>query len=154
MEIKRIDAQRTWKLRQKVMWPDKDIDYIKLKDDHKGIHYGLYIENELVSVISLFFNDKEAQIRKFATDTKRQKGGYGTKLLQYVITEAVNLGIERIWCHARTEKISFYKKFGMNEEGRIFDRDGKSYITMSLVTNRRGYLRYVHICGSRLIRIK
>jgi len=137
MEIKKIDAGQTWELRQKVMWPDKEIDYIKLADDDKGIHYGLYIENELVSVLSLFLKDKDVQIRKFATDTKRQKGGYGTKLLQYVIAEATNLGIQRIWCHARTEKRSFYKKFGMNEEGEIFDRDGKSYITMSLINKNK-----------------
>lgn len=130
MEIKRIVAEQTWELRQKVMWPDKSIDYVKLADDPAGIHYGLYADQELVSVISLFINNNVIQFRKFATASDRQGEGYGTNMLIYAIAEAERLGAEAIWCHARTEKVPFYRKFGLYEEGKGFERDGKQYVKM------------------------
>ncbi|WP_342707766.1 GNAT family N-acetyltransferase [Anaerobacillus alkalilacustris] len=75
------------------MGPDKEIDYIKLKDDHYGIHFGLYQETKLVSGVSLFINNQEAQFRKFATLQEEQGKGYGSKLLDYVLNEAKNLGV-------------------------------------------------------------
>lgn len=65
--VREVDKEEVWALRHKVMWPDKPFDYIKLKEDESGIHYGLFIEEEMTSVISLFINNDEAQFRKFAT---------------------------------------------------------------------------------------
>ncbi len=43
MIIKEIDHKDTWYLRQEVMWPDQALDFVKLKDDDKGIHFALFI---------------------------------------------------------------------------------------------------------------
>ena len=131
MEIRKILAEETWNLRQKVMWPTKSIEYVKLKDDEQGIHYGGFIENRLIAVVSLFYQDKHVQFRKFATCIEQQKQGYGTKLLQYIIAEAKDMGVERIWCHARTDKVNFYQRFGLKAIGESFERDGKKYVLMS-----------------------
>ncbi|MBP2636994.1 MAG: GCN5-related N-acetyltransferase [Firmicutes bacterium] len=131
MVIKQIAAEQTWELRQRVMWPDKSIDYVKLTDDLSGIHYGLYVEQELVSVISLFINNNVIQFRKFATSSERQGEGCSTKLLNYVVSEAEKMGTKAIWCHARTEKVPFYRRFGLYEEGEEFERDGKRYVKMT-----------------------
>ncbi|WP_378956519.1 GNAT family N-acetyltransferase [Pelosinus sp. sgz500959] len=131
MEIKKISMEETWNLRQKVMWPTKSIDYVKLKDDDRGIHYGGFIENRLISVISLFLHDKEAQFRKFATCIVMQNRGYGTQLLEYMLAEANHMGVNRIWCHARMDKVSFYQRFGLEKIGDSFERDGKQYVLMS-----------------------
>jgi hypothetical protein len=37
MLIKAIQAEDTWELRRQVMWPDKEIDYVKLNDDSSGL---------------------------------------------------------------------------------------------------------------------
>lgn len=66
-------------LRHEVMWPDEDFDYIKLKDDDAGIHFGLFKENMLISVVSLFVDKDEAQFRKFATLKSEQGKGYGSR---------------------------------------------------------------------------
>lgn len=42
MEIKRINKEMTWELRHRVMWPDRDIEYIKLPDDPIGFHFGIF----------------------------------------------------------------------------------------------------------------
>ncbi len=131
MEIRKIAAKETWDLRQKVMWPTKDIEYVKLKDDEQGIHYGGFVDNKLVSVVSLFCQEQEAQFRKFATCTAQQGKGYGTQLLKCVLAEVRHMGVKKIWCHARTDKVDFYQRFGLRVMGESFDRDGKTYVLMS-----------------------
>jgi predicted GNAT family N-acyltransferase len=131
LSIGKIEAHQTWKLRRQVMWPQRDIDYVKLTDDAAGLHYGLFIQDRLISVISLFFTDDAVQFRKFATCCKHQKQGYGTRLLRHAIEEAKNRKAARIWCNARKDAVGFYEKFGLTEVGADFERDGVRYIKMS-----------------------
>lgn len=129
--IKEIDASETWDLRHRVMWPEKNIDYVKLEEDKAGIHFGLFKDDHLISVVSLFITDQQAQFRKFATDNNAQGQGYGTKLLAYlmgIVQERYN--INTIWCNARTEKAPFYKRFGMIETDHKFIKEGITYVTM------------------------
>lgn len=128
--IRKVEKEKAWELRHKVMWPDKDLDYIKLEDDDLGIHFGLFKENILISVISLFINNEEGQFRKFATLQQEQGKGYGSMLLDHIIKEARNRGVKRIWCNARKNKVNFYKKFGLQESNCSFTKGGKSYVIM------------------------
>ena len=128
--IKKITKDKAWELRHKVMWPDKDFDYIKLEDDDLGIHFGLFKENILISVISLFISKEECQFRKFATLQQEQGKGYGSTLLDYVIMEAKKRGLKRIWCNARKNKVNFYKRFSLQETNDNFIKEDKSYVIM------------------------
>ena len=83
IEIREIKAEDTWPMRHKVMWPDQPLDYVILPQDEEGLHYGLFKEDKLISVISLFINQEEAQFRKFATATEAQGKGYGSALLHH-----------------------------------------------------------------------
>lgn len=98
MNIINIDYKDTWPIRHKVMWPDKDLDYIKLNSDKLGEHFGLYEGAELISVISVFIEGKSAQFRKFATLSKYQNKGYGSQLLRYTINYLEGLDLKIIWC--------------------------------------------------------
>lgn len=130
LEIRAIAAEETWELRRSVMWPDKDVDFVKLPDDADGIHYGGFIAGELVAVVSLFINGKQAQFRKFATATKLQRCGYGSELLEHLLQEAPRLGVTSICCDARVEKADFYRRFGLAIAGEPFCRNGKEYVRM------------------------
>lgn len=128
--ITKIGKEKAWELRHKVMWPDRSFDYIRLDDDDLGIHFGLYKGNILISVISLFINNEEAQFRKFATLQDEQGKGYGSALLDFVLLEAQKLGVKRIWCNARENKVNFYRKFGLEESDYKFTKGGKAYVIM------------------------
>ncbi|MDQ0860521.1 GNAT family N-acetyltransferase [Bacillus sp. V2I10] len=128
--IRKVDKEEVWELRHKVMWSHKAFDYIKLEDDHLAIHFGLFKEDILISVITLFINNEEGQFRKFATVQQEQGKGYGSALLNYVFKEAKIYGVKRIWCNARKNKVNFYKKFGLRETNSSFIKEGKSYIIM------------------------
>jgi predicted GNAT family N-acyltransferase len=131
MEIRKIKDSQTWALRKAVMWPDKPLDYVRLKEDDQGLHYGLYEENELVSVVSLFIQGEAAQFRKFATSTDRQGKGHGSRLLTFVMAEAQKYGVCSIWCNARVDKAAFYEKFGLEKTGKHFTKGGKDYVIMA-----------------------
>lgn len=128
-----ILPSQTWPLRHKVMWPDKPIDYVKLPEDEQGLHFGLFVENQLVSVISLFITGTEAQFRKFATDTAEQGKGYGTQLLAHLIKEAQMAGVKRLWCNARMDKVAYYERFGMQKTKQTFGKGGIDYVIMEQI---------------------
>ncbi|MEH7225363.1 GNAT family N-acetyltransferase [Bacillus sp. JJ1566] len=128
--ITKIKKEIAWEVRHKVMWPDRDFDYIKVDEDDVGFDFGLFVEDKLISVISVFTNHNEAQFRKFATLQAEQGKGYGSRLLDYVIKEAKNRDLKRIWCNARKNKVDFYKKFGLQETTFTFTKGGKSYVIM------------------------
>lgn len=50
-------------LRRQVMYPDKDIEFVKLPDDDRGLHIGVYENDDLVSVMSIFLHGRDVQFR-------------------------------------------------------------------------------------------
>jgi len=57
MEIKAINASQTWEIRHKVMWPDKPIEFVQLEEDNKGLHFGVFDQEKLVSIVSCFVDN-------------------------------------------------------------------------------------------------
>lgn len=135
MEIKEINYKETWPIRHKVMWPEEKLDYIKLKDDAQGIHFGAYYNDLLVSVISLFIDNDEAQFRKFATLNDFQGKGIGSDLLKHTISYCIHNKIKRLFCNARLEKVDFYKRFGLVETDEVFCKKGTNYVIMEIILN-------------------
>lgn len=130
MDIRLVPKETVWQLRQEVMWPDRELDYVKLEDDDTAAHYGLYEGERLLSVVSLFVKGQEAQFRKFATAASEQGKGYGSYLLNYMLGEAERAGVHRIFCNARSHKAAFYQKFGLTVTDMTFTKGGKEYIIM------------------------
>ena len=128
--IKKIPAADTWQIRHQVMWPDQPFAYIQLPNDKQGLHYGLFLDNALISVISLFINKGQGQFRKFATLANQQGKGYGSQLLHYIIGVAENNDLTKIWCNARIEKTDYYEKFGLVKTDKQFSKKGMEYIVM------------------------
>lgn len=133
VRISEISAEATWPIRHQVMWPDQPFDFIKLPEDAQGIHYGLWVGEDLVSVVSLFIKNNEAQFRKFATLEAQQGKGYGSQLLHHLMQEALNLGIEKIWCNARAHKTGFYAKFGMHETNQTYVKGGIDFVILEKI---------------------
>ena len=117
-------------LRRQVMYPDKDIEFVKLPDDDRGLHIGVYENNDLVSVMSIFLHGRDVQFRKLATRREMQGKGYATALMEWLISYANDLKLDRLWCNARSEATDFYKKFGYSETDEFFSKNGYDYIVM------------------------
>lgn len=136
-EIKQIQASETLDIRHKVMWPNKSFDYVKLPNDENGKHFGLFVNEELVSIISLFIAHNEAQFRKFATLKKYQGLGYGTILLKRIVDIVEQDGYEKLWCNARVEKSKFYLRFGFNLTDRTYMKGGIEFVIMEKIYSNK-----------------
>ncbi len=131
-DIEQITQELTWKLRQKELYPDLPIDAIKLPEDDLGTHLGLFYQNKLATVVSLFEKEDRLQFRKLATDSKYQRLGLGTKMINYVINYAKEKQLQKVWCNARVSATLFYKKLGFTETGELFSKGGIDYIIMEI----------------------
>ncbi len=112
------------------MYPDLDFDKVILPDDDDGIHFGLFDNNTLISVVSLFKTGDSMRFRKFATLSEYQGKGYGTELLKYLIDFSKNEACVHIWCNARQNASGFYSKFGFSETNKISSVNGHHYVIM------------------------
>lgn len=128
--IRKITPEEAWPIRHRVMWPDHPFDFVKVEEDPDGLHYGLFVKEELVSIVSLFFKDDKAQFRKFATEVPHQGKGYGTYLLNYLVEQVASIPVSSLWCNARVEKADYYERFGFRKTERTYEKGGIAFVVM------------------------
>lgn len=135
IRIEQIRFDLTWRIRHEVMYPDLPFEAIKLPGDEQGTHFGLYVDDELTSVVSLFNIGKVYQFRKFATINAAQGQGYGALLLAHLIDEVKLKKAEKLWCNSRVSATGFYRKFGFRETDRRSVSNGIDFVIMELELN-------------------
>ncbi len=114
------------------MWLEKPIDFVQLKEDNDGVHHGLFIGDNLTAIVSCFETNGVMQFRKLATLTDLQEQGFGTALLNFVISEAKGKAIKWLWCNARSNKKAFYQKFAFPTTPKTFLKEGIEFVIMEL----------------------
>lgn len=132
IHIEQIRDDLTWRIRRDAMYPGEPLEAVKLEDDKNGMHFGLFADDQLVTVVSLFNEGTIYQFRKFATVVKAQGKGYGSFLLTHIISYAKEHGATRIWCNARVSAMPFYRKFGFTATGQQFSRRQIDFVMMEL----------------------
>ena len=133
MTIQEINASDTWKIRHEVMWPDQPFEFVQLEEDCLGLHFGAFINEQLVAIVSCFLTSDEMQFRKLATIESEQGRGIASQLLNYILQIAKEKGLKKVWCNARTNKRSFYEKFGMKDTLQTFTKAGQDFTIMEVV---------------------
>lgn len=132
LRIRRIAWQETIALRHSVLWPDRLPEFCHVEGDEDAWHYGAFLPEGLVSVASVYAEDHVARLRKFATAGEFQRRGIGTRMLEHILAELNNHGVERFWCDARESALEFYERFGMRPEGERFHKGDVPYFRMSV----------------------
>jgi len=127
-----LAGKELWDVREEVLWPGSGhkLGKVKLADDDQGYHFAARLDDtgEIIGVVSLFpYVDKSgecvlgvAQLRKFAVKEQDSQGrktrgqGIGKLLVQELLRTAArmreSLGIEAVFCTARSEVQGFYEK--------------------------------------------
>lgn len=103
---------------------------MEMEEDNHGYHFGAFMDNKLVGVVSLFQNGNDFQFRKFAVDESVQGMGIGKTMLQHLVDFAINENAKRLWCNARVSAIGFYLKYGFENTGQFFTKNGFDYEIM------------------------
>lgn len=130
MLIKVVPLEVVWQLRREVLFPDRDLERVKLADDPLGAHWGVYVDGQFVSVISFFEAGGVGRFRKFATRVEWQGNGCGSRLLDHIMRLAAASGSKMIWCNARTTALRLYERFGMRPVGEVWEANGHTYVKM------------------------
>ena len=132
IHIEQIRQDITWRIRHEVMYPNLPFDSIKLEEDKNGMHFGLFDNGQLTSVVSLFHVGPVYQFRKFATIISAQGKGYGTLLLNHLINYVKTIGAKKLWCNARVSASGFYSKFGFTETDQRYVSNDIDFVIMEL----------------------
>ena len=130
MNVKQISARDTYKIRQKMLRPGRDLNECVFAgdDDDQTIHLGAFIEGKLVSVASFYFcnnprfaENVQYQLRGMATLPEHQNQGFSKELLKFGFPMIKRNFCELVWCNARTSAEGFYQQTGFEAIGEIFD---------------------------------
>ena len=128
--IKIIQSQDTYSVRRPVLRQGKPIESCVFNgdDDETTIHFGIYDNDILAGIVSIFktsspaFVKKEQyQIRGMAILPEHQKKGLGEKLLQKSEEYIKSMKGELIWFNARENAVPFYKKAGFEIINNAFN---------------------------------
>ncbi len=119
MEIKKINSIDTYPVRHEVLRKGKPIETCQFKgdDDENTIHFGLYQNERLIGIISifkekndLFSETNQFQIRGMAVLEEFQGKGFGAELVKEAENYCISLNTDLIWFNARENAVPFYKK--------------------------------------------
>jgi len=132
MDIRTISWEQTIPLRHKVLWPSKPPEYCHVDGDDNGLHFGVFVNEVLVCVASVFLSQNKARLRKFATDGHYQNQGIGSKMLMHIIQSIKGSQADYFCCDARETALGFYKRFGMCTYGERFYKADISYYKMEV----------------------
>lgn len=128
--IKEIPSKDTYIVRQPVLRKGKPIESCIFEGDdlNNTHHFGLFENNELTGIISLFSqtntifaDENQAQIRGMAILENHQKKGFGEALVKYCEEFCKAQNVDLIWFNARTAAVGFYKKMEYQIFGEPFD---------------------------------
>ncbi|MEJ2882933.1 GNAT family N-acetyltransferase [Pedobacter sp. GR22-6] len=132
VHIEQIRDDLTWRIRHEAMYPNLPMEAVKLDNDAEGMHFGLFADDQLVSVVSLFHVENDYQFRKFATISSAQGQGFGSVLLSHIIDHVRDMGGSKIWCNARVSAVDFYAKFGFLKTNLTSQKHGIDFVIMEL----------------------
>lgn len=132
IEIKEVEVAEILQIRHQVLWPEQPLEFVKVAEDESGVHFGLFYDEQLVSVISLFADEDRLRFRKFATLHAYQNKGLGSQLLRFVINYARDNRYKELWCDARSSASNFYTRHGFEKYGEPFFKKDIEYYKMSM----------------------
>lgn len=132
MKISSISWEQTIPLRHKVLWPNKKPEYCRVEGDSEGLHYGAFINDELICVASVYLKSDKARLRKFATDPRYQNQGIGSQMLAFIIQSLQGTQATSFWCDARESALGFYQRFNMHACSERFYKEDIAYLKMEV----------------------
>lgn len=128
LSITQIASRATYAVRHPVLRAGRPIEDCRFDhdDDITTFHLGLYVDNNLLGVVTFIKNDyknlqgNQYQLRGMAILKDYQKRGFGTLLVvkgEAIIKQKQG---DLVWCNAREIAVDFYKRNGFSIIGDAF----------------------------------
>lgn len=129
--VSSISAEETLDLRSRILRPGQNLDVCRYSEDHLPTTFHLGIrENNRVICNGTFIQQGNShfpeaklpyRLRGMASDTRFQKQGLGSILLQKALIELKNRKCDVVWFNARVSAEGFYDKLGFQKIEETFD---------------------------------
>lgn len=129
-DIRKITASKTYPLRHAILRQNEPIEkcIYDFDNDPTTAHFGLFENNKLCGVISVFKTKKDLfedelqfQIRGMAVLEDCRKKGYGAALVRHALSALSQEKEFLVWFNARIVALEFYRKLGFEITGKIFE---------------------------------
>lgn len=85
--------------------------------DETSTHFLVTLKDQAIACARL---KADGQIGRMAVLAEYRNRGFGSKLLQFILTEADTQNINHVYLHAQVSAIPFYEKLGFVARGNIF----------------------------------
>lgn len=128
--IKKINFLETFPIRSAVLRQGKPMEtcFFLGDDALETTHFGLFIENNIIGVASVFkisnenFDIKnQYQLRGMAILEAYQSSGFGKLLIEEIFNFIESNQVELLWFNARQTAVLFYEKLGCSKKGPSFE---------------------------------
>lgn len=128
--INKINYLDTFPVRSAILRQGKPIEtcFFLGDDDFETTHFGLYIENIIIGVASVFTSNNENfdiknqfQLRGMAILEEYQSAGFGKLLIEEIFNFIQFQQTELLWFNARESAVPFYEKLGCTKKGASFE---------------------------------
>lgn len=125
-----ISFSDTFSVRHPVLRAGKPLDSCHFDGDElvSTKHFGLFVDNFLIGVVSVFKNNSaifiasnQYQIRGMAVLADFQKKGYGADLVKHCEDYVLQQKGTLIWFNARENAVTFYEKLNYSKIGNPFN---------------------------------
>ncbi|RLD26190.1 MAG: N-acetyltransferase [Bacteroidetes bacterium] len=133
MVIKTIQSSQTTNIRHQILRAGQPIETCYYPNDNAPgtFHLGVFVNDELVAIGSFYSENQsdlnyktQCRFRGIATLPEYRSQGYAYALIGFAINKIKPLGVEAIWCNARTSALGLYKKLGMKVVSDEFEIEG------------------------------
>lgn len=133
LQVKKIPFNKTFAVRHPVLRAGKPVETCYFEGDElpTTTHFGLFLEEKLLGVLSVFKNEcpiiesKNAyQYRGMAILAPYQNKKHGVLLLDAANTWVAEEQGDLIWFNAREKAIGFYERNGFEKRGSAFEIPG------------------------------
>ncbi|MGH9307562.1 MAG: GNAT family N-acetyltransferase [Acidimicrobiales bacterium] len=130
IEVQRVEASRTYPLRQAVLRPHQSVEQMALDgdDDPDSAHFAALCDGQVVTTASV---RPEAppwepdhplswRLRGMATTGEHRNQGIGGRVLGAVVKHVQQGGGGLLWCNARLPALPFYRRAGFVARGEAW----------------------------------
>ncbi|MFY4774985.1 GNAT family N-acetyltransferase [Metabacillus sp. RGM 3146] len=130
LEIKQIDPEKTFEIRQRILRPNQTIEECKYEfNDHPdSFHAGAYVEQKLISIASFSKEqhpdvpgENHYRLRGMATMPGYRNRKAGSSVLFYAESILKSRNVSTWWCNARESVSGYYEKLGCFAIGELFE---------------------------------
>ena len=133
LEINKVEAKKIRPLRHSELRKGQDFSTTSyLRDnDNETFHMAGIKEHKVVTCATFYpeFSERISSVngyrlRGMATDSKYQRKGYASDLMEKSFKELKKRNCDMLWCNARLVALDFYKSVGFKITGKLFDIAG------------------------------